>query len=106
MEEQRQRARLPGKAARKRPPVPLINRSLATEFEGYHKTLSTGAKSWPSSSRDERQQASARRSSKPGERGEIVLDHTPFYAEPADRSAMSAGSTPTTTTPSSPRSKA
>jgi alanyl-tRNA synthetase len=51
-----------------------------TEFEGYQKTLSTGAEVLAIIKPHDGTGVGAQEL-KPGERGEIVLDHTPFYAD-------------------------
>ena len=80
MEEQRNRARLPGRAARRPRPAPLYQSLPRTEFEGYRQTLSTGCEVLAIIKPHNGSGVGAQEL-KPGERGEIVLDHTPFYAD-------------------------
>ena len=51
-----------------------------TEFEGYRQTLSTGCEVL-AIIKPQNGTGVGVQELKPGERGEIVLDHTPFYAE-------------------------
>ena len=112
MEEQRHRAQASWKGGSKATASPLYQALPKTIFEGYHKTLSTGAEvlaiikpndgigkqamayaaagvDMTSASPLLMMAARAGRGGsgvgvqelKPGERGEIVLDQTPFYAD-------------------------
>ena len=94
MEEQRERARASWKGGSKLSASTLYQMLPPTHFEGYRKTLSTGCEVLAIIKRGSGSLApggTARDSHgpmnlgavelKPGERGEIVLDHTPFYAE-------------------------
>jgi alanyl-tRNA synthetase len=95
MEAQRERARASWKGAAKATASPLYQSLPRTEFEGYRQTLSTGCEvlaiikphngTPPQRAKDGRAGGPGTgvgaQELKPGERGEIVLDHTPFYAE-------------------------
>jgi len=80
MEEQRRRARASWKGGAKATASPLYQSLPRTEFEGYHKTLTTGAEVLAIIKSDNGS-GSGTQELKPGERGEIVLDHTTFYAD-------------------------
>ena len=81
MDEQRNRAQASWKGGSKLPPARLYQSLPRTEFEGYHKTSPPAPKCWPSFKPHGWQPAVGVQELKPGERGEIVLDHTPFYAD-------------------------
>ncbi len=90
MEEQRRRAQASWKGGAKATASPLYQSLPRTEFEGYHKTLTTGAEvlaiiKTPQHAKDGRAGDPVTgvgvQELAPGERGEIVLDHTPFYAD-------------------------
>ena len=74
------RAQASWKGGAKATAVPLYQSLPRTEFEGYHKTLSTGAEVLAIIKPNNGTGVGAQEL-KPGERGEIVLDHTPFYAD-------------------------
>jgi len=79
MEEQRKRAQASWKGGAKATASPFYQGLSRTAFEGYRKTLSTGSEvvaviKPPNT-------GIGVRNLKPGEHGEIVLDHTPFYAD-------------------------
>jgi alanyl-tRNA synthetase len=80
MEEQRKRAQASWKGGSKATASPLYQSLPRTEFEGYHKTLSTGAEVLAIIKPNNGSGVGAQELH-PGERGEIVLDHTPFYAD-------------------------
>ncbi|HZL69453.1 MAG TPA: alanine--tRNA ligase, partial [Candidatus Limnocylindrales bacterium] len=80
MEEQRKRAQASWKGGSKATASPLYQSLPRTEFEGYHKTLSTGCEVLAIIKPHDGTGVGAQEL-KPGERGEIVLDHTPFYAD-------------------------
>jgi alanyl-tRNA synthetase len=76
MEEQKSRARASWKGAAKQTANPVYQQLPKSEFEGYRQTRSDGCEVL-AIIRDGQgvQQLSA------GESGEVILDHTPFYAE-------------------------
>jgi alanyl-tRNA synthetase len=78
--EEQARARASWKGGSKATASPLYQSLPRTEFEGYHKTLSTGAEVLAIIKPHNGTGVGAKEL-KPGERGEIVLDHTPFYAD-------------------------
>jgi alanyl-tRNA synthetase len=80
MEEQRRRAQASWKGGAKASASPLYQSLPRTEFEGYRQTLSTGCEVLAIIKPHSGSGVGAQEL-KPGERGEIVLDHTPFYAE-------------------------
>jgi alanyl-tRNA synthetase len=80
MEEQRRRAQASWKGGAKATASPLYQSLPRTEFEGYHQTLSTGCEVLAIIKPHNGTGVGAQEL-KPGERGGIVLDHTPFYAE-------------------------
>ena len=80
MDEQRKRAQASWKGGAKATASPLYQSLPRTEFEGYHKTLSTGCGVLAIIKPHDGTGVGAQEL-KPGERGEIVLDHTPFYAD-------------------------
>jgi alanyl-tRNA synthetase len=76
MEEQRQRAKASWKGAAKQTANPAYQKLPSSVFEGYRQTRSEGCEVLAIISNGQgAQQLSA------GEKGEIILDHTPFYAE-------------------------
>src|SRR5271157_5257365 len=80
MEAQRERARASWKGGSKVSASPAYQALPPTQFEGYHQTLSTGCEVLAIIKPHNGTGVGAQEL-KPGERGEIVLDHTPFYAE-------------------------
>jgi alanyl-tRNA synthetase len=80
MEEQRKRAQASWKGGSKASASPAYQSLQPTVFEGYHKTLSTGCEVLAIIKPHNGTGVGAQEL-KPGERGEIVLDHTPFYAD-------------------------
>jgi alanyl-tRNA synthetase len=80
MEEQRRRAQASWKGGAKATASPLYQSLPRTEFEGYRQTLSTGSEVLAIIKPHNGTGVGAQEL-KAGERGEIVLDHTPFYAE-------------------------
>jgi alanyl-tRNA synthetase len=84
MEAQRERARASWKGGAKQAAAPAYRDLDKTVFEGYRRTDSEGStilaivKMLPGSQGPVPQ---AVQTLKPGEEGEVVLDHTPFYAD-------------------------
>jgi alanyl-tRNA synthetase len=76
MEEQKQRARASWKGAAKQTANPEYQKLPASDFEGYHRTRSDGAEVLALLKNGQ-----GTEELKPGEQGEAILDHTPFYAE-------------------------
>ena len=76
MEEQRERARASWKGAAKQTANPAYQQLPNPTSKATARRAPTAAKSWPSSSNGQGAQEL-----KPGEEGEVILDHTPFYAE-------------------------
>jgi alanyl-tRNA synthetase len=80
MEEQRRRAQASWKGAAKATASPVYQALPQTVFEGYHQTLSSGCEVLAIIKSDNGTGIGVQEL-KPGEQAEIVLDHTPFYAE-------------------------
>ena len=80
MEEQRHRAQASWKGGAKATASPVYQSLPRTQFEGYKQTLSTGCEVLAIIKAQNGTGVGAQEL-KPGEHGEIVLDHTPFYAE-------------------------
>ena len=80
MEEQRRRAQASWKGGSKATASPLYQSLPRTEFEGYRKTLSTGSEVLAIVKSHDGTGVGVQEL-KPGERGDIVLDHTTFYAD-------------------------
>jgi alanyl-tRNA synthetase len=76
MDEQRQRARASWKGAAKQTANPAYQKLPTSVFEGYRQTRSDGCEVLAIISNGIGVQSLTA-----GERGEIILDHTPFYAE-------------------------
>ena len=76
MQEQRERARASWKGATKQTANPTYQQLPKSEFEGYLRTRSDGCEVLAIISKGQGVQEL-----KPGEEGEIILDHTPFYTE-------------------------
>jgi len=76
MEEQRQRAKASWKGAAKQTANPAYQSLPKSEFEGYRQTRSEGCEVLAIIHNGQ-----GARELKPGEQGEVILDHTPFYAE-------------------------
>ena len=80
MEEQKTRARASWKGAAKASAGPAYTELKATVFEGYRQTRSDNCEVL-AIIKSENGTGVGSQELKPGERGEIVLDHTPFYAD-------------------------
>ena len=76
MELQRERARASWKGAAKQTANPAYQQLPKSEFEGYRQTRSDGCEVLAIIKGSQGAQEL-----KPGDSGEIILDHTPFYAE-------------------------
>jgi len=76
MEEQKQRARASWKGAAKQTANPEYQKLPASDFEGYSRTRSDSAEVLALL-----KNGHGVEELKPGEQGEAILDHTPFYAE-------------------------
>lgn len=76
MGEQRERARASWKGAMKEAASPVFRELKKTAFEGYTRAESSGCEVL-AIIRD----GQGIKELRPGEEGEVVLDHTPFYAE-------------------------
>jgi len=76
MQEQRERARASWKGAAKQTANPAYQELPKSDFEGYRQTRSNGCEVLAIIHNGQGAQEL-----KPGEEGEVILDHTPFYAE-------------------------
>ena len=76
MAKQRERARASWKGAAKQTANPAYQKLPKSEFEGYRQTRSNGCEVLAIIHNGQGAQEL-----KPGEEGEVILDHTPFYAE-------------------------
>ncbi len=76
MEEQKTRARASWKGAAKQTANPAYQQLPKSEFEGYRRTRSDNCAVLAII-----KDGQGAQELKPGEKGEIILDHTPFYAE-------------------------
>src|ERR1041385_7535361 len=76
MEEQKSRARASWKGAAKQTANPAYQQLPKSEFEGYRQTRSDGCEVLAII-----KDAKGAQELKAGEEGEVILDHTPFYAE-------------------------
>jgi alanyl-tRNA synthetase len=76
MQEQRERARASWKGAAKQTANPAYQQLPKSDFEGYRQTRSNGCEVLAIIHNGQ-----GGRELKPGEEGEIILDHTTFYAE-------------------------
>jgi alanyl-tRNA synthetase len=80
MDEQRKRAQASWKGGGKATASPAYQALPATKFEGYRQTRSDNCEVL-AIIKSENGAGVGSQELKPGERGEIVLDHTPFYAD-------------------------
>ena len=80
MQEAQARARASWKGGSKKTASPAYQALPRTVFEGYRKTLTTGAEVLAIIKADNGTGVGVQEL-KPGERGDIVLDHTTFYAD-------------------------
>jgi alanyl-tRNA synthetase len=76
MDGQRQRARASWKGAAKQTANPEYQKLPTSVFEGYRQTKSVGCEVLALLKNGQ-----GAKELKPGEEGEVILDHTPFYAE-------------------------
>ncbi len=76
MDEQRQRARASWRGAAKQTANPEYQKLPTSEFEGYRQTRSEGSNVLALL-----KGGRGTGELKPGDEGEVILDHTPFYAE-------------------------
>jgi alanyl-tRNA synthetase len=76
LDEQRTRARASWKGAAKQTANPAYQQLPKSIFEGYRQTRSDGCEVLAII-----QNGQGARELKPGDSGEVILDHTPFYAE-------------------------
>jgi alanyl-tRNA synthetase len=76
MSEQRERARASWKGAAKQTANPAYQRLPKSDFEGYRQTRSDNCEVLAIIKGGQ-----GARELKPGDSGEVILDHTPFYAE-------------------------
>src|SRR5262249_20639763 len=76
MEEQRQRARASWKGAAKQTANPEYQKLPTSVFEGYRQTRSDGCEVLALLKNGQ-----GTKELKPADEGEVILDHTPFYAE-------------------------
>ncbi len=81
MKEQKSRARASWKGAAKQTANPAYQSLPKSEFEGYRQTRSDGCEVLAIISKSGGHNGQGVRELKAGEEGEIILDHTPFYAE-------------------------
>jgi len=81
MEEQKTRARASWKGAAKQTANPAYQQLPKSEFEGYRQTRSNGCEVLAIISKADGHNGQGVKELKAGEQGEVILDHTPFYAE-------------------------
>jgi alanyl-tRNA synthetase len=81
MEEQRSRARASWKGAAKQTANPVYQQLPKSVFEGYRQTRSGNCEVLAIISKTGEKNGEGVQELKAGEEGEVILDHTPFYAE-------------------------
>jgi alanyl-tRNA synthetase len=81
MEEQKSRARASWKGAAKQTANPAYQQLPKSEFEGYRQTRSSNCEVLAIISKTGEKNGQGVQELKAGEEGELILDHTPFYAE-------------------------
>jgi alanyl-tRNA synthetase len=81
MEEQKTRARASWKGAAKQTANPVYQQLPKSVFEGYWQTRSDNCEALAIISKTGGKNGQGVQELKAGEEGEVILDHTPFYAE-------------------------
>ncbi len=81
MDEQKSRARASWKGAAKQTANPAYQQLPKSLFEGYRQTRSDGCEVLAIISRADGHNGQGAQELKPGDTGEVILDHTPFYAD-------------------------
>jgi alanyl-tRNA synthetase len=81
MDEQKSRARASWKGAAKQTANPAYQQLPKSLFEGYRQTRSDGCEVLAIISRAGGHNGQGAQELKPGDTGEVILDHTPFYAD-------------------------
>ena len=81
MEEQKTLSRASWKGAAKQTANPVYQQLPKSVFEGYRQTRSDGCEVLAIISKTSGKNGQAVQELKAGEEGEVILDHTPFYAE-------------------------
>jgi len=81
MQEQRDRARSSWKGTAKQTANPAYQTLPVSLFEGYRQTRSDGCEVLAIISKTDGHNGQGSQQLAPGDEGEIVLDHTPFYAD-------------------------
>jgi alanyl-tRNA synthetase len=81
MDEQKARARASWKGAAKQTANPAYQQLPKSEFEGYRQTRSENCEVLAIISKGNGHNGQGVKELKPGGEGEVILDHTPFYAE-------------------------
>src|ERR1041385_394700 len=81
MDEQKTRARASWKGAAKQAANPAYQQLPKSDFEGYRQTRSDGCEVVAIISKGQISKGQGTQELKSGEEGEVILDHTPFYAE-------------------------
>jgi alanyl-tRNA synthetase len=81
MDEQRQKARASWKGAAKQTANPTYQQLPKSVFEGYFQTRSDGCEVLAIISKADGKNGQGAQELKAGEAGEVILDHTPFYAD-------------------------